>query len=244
VDVDLAKIGMKEMELREESEGDSNEEEESGVNRKTWNIPGQPPSGKQAKPQKPTYAQGMDVDDGEEHSGEDATAAIATKEEAPKTQDETDSSKADTVKEEAAPPEKAKYVPPSVRAKQLSAVVMRPGEKQPKLDDTMEFPSLAAAGQLEEELEKTKQKKKTVWKKLPTAQTAPVSTAPPSIPPPIRDERQRSQTPDRKPVTSPASVAPEPVQDTNPSAPQHESSSQPSGPKKAAYVPPHLRKRD
>lgn len=40
-DIDIEKIGIKELEIREESDAEANEDEESLGGRKTWNIPGQ-----------------------------------------------------------------------------------------------------------------------------------------------------------------------------------------------------------
>lgn len=103
----------------------------------------------------------MDVDDGEDVVSSEEKASAAPKpdgaENKPEEED-TESSKAETDKEVVET--KQKYVPPSLRNKQLGAASRpTPPTSKPNIEDSMEFPSLAAAGQLEAEIEKSKKKK-------------------------------------------------------------------------------------
>lgn len=215
-EVDVAKFGIKEMEIREESDDEANEDEESLANRKTWNIPGQHPDKVDPKAKKVTYAAGMDVDDGEEHVNADDKSAPTTKtDEAEKHEEEhADESKAE--KEEAGEP-KQKYVPPSLRRNQLSAAARPSWMKQPNIEDSAEFPSLAAAGELEAEIEKTKKKKPSTQQAYSFAKKA-ASSAPGHAASPTPADHSHSP---RAPEAAHAAAEPP----------------------KSTYVPPHLRKR-
>lgn len=235
-DIDVAKSGLKEMDIREESDDEANDDDESMINRRTWNMPGQQQSEKQPqKGEKVTYAAGMDIDDGEDGVCGDDGGTAATKKDSvgKKEEGDTETATADVDKEtEEAEKKPQKYVAPSMRNKQLTAVLRGTfSAKKPNIEDSMEFPSLAAAEELEAEIEKTKKKKPSqqAWKKAasPSPVSAPLSTPAESDRPPAW---RRSE---RKPASTIAVDASEPVPETKPAA-QSE---------RPAYVPPHLRKR-
>jgi len=227
-EVDLAKLGMKELEIREESEDEANEDEESLVNRKTWNIPGQPGEKSAQKPSKVTYAAGMDIDDGEEvASGDDSAAAASKKEAEAKKQEDTENSKVEQEKAETAEKKQA-YVPPSLRHKQLLGAARPTYTKKPNIEDSMEFPSLAAAGELEAEIEKTKKKQPPQQRQMKKAWSPSPASAPSAAP--AETGRLPAWSSEPKSAAAVAAAAAEPEK--------------PAEPRPGSYVPPHLRKRN